>query len=93
MYRVLIEDKGTEGFGVVVDMEVRAVSLLTDRPPTEEERKEEGVEGGVVGLVHRGWHSNFETLGVLMMAARQIGNGLENMFEGGPVLPDEESER
>ena len=39
MYRILVEDLGTEGFGPVIDVEVKSFSLLTRRFPSDEERE------------------------------------------------------
>ena len=82
MYRVLIEDAGTEGFGVVLDVKVKAVSLLMKSFTVE--------EGDSVRLVHRGWSSNYESLGVMVMAVQLMKNGLSEGFGPGSQLPDED---
>ena len=89
MYRILIEDKGTEGFGVLVDARVRAFSLITKRTPTDEER-EAGIEESVFVTLCRGWASDFEHLGFLTVEKARLAVACLDLVEIGPVAPDED---
>lgn len=88
MYRILVEDEGTEGFGVLLDERVQGFALLTKRRPTEVEWKAEGVEEPVVATLHRGWGSDFELLGVLEVERQRVSSLCLNFYGLGLALPD-----